>query len=140
MIKGILPGFAFSGKIFFCKLHNLARKQEERNQVWDCHEAVEGLGNAPHQAKICGGAKDGNQRIGGHKIFCDSFGEQKLDAACTVKSPSENRGKGEATHRERGEQRNPVSVCKGKTADCQLCACRLSLGDVSTSSENNNCS
>ena len=30
-------------------------------------------------------------------------------AACTVKSPSENRGKGEAAHRERGEQRNPVS-------------------------------
>ena len=40
---------------------------------------------------------------------------------CTVKSPSENRGKGEAAHRERGEQRNPVSVCKGKTADGQLC-------------------
>ena len=69
MIKGILPGFAFSGKIFFGKLHNLARKQEERNQVRDRHEAVEGLGNAPHQAEICGGAKDGNQRIGAIKYF-----------------------------------------------------------------------
>ena len=63
---GVLPS---TGKIFLCKLHNLARKQEERNQVWDRHETVEGLGNAPHQAEVCGGAKDGNQRIGGHKIF-----------------------------------------------------------------------
>ena len=46
--KHFLHLFLF--KIFLCQLRHCAGKQQQRNQVRDAHQTVEGIGNAPHQA------------------------------------------------------------------------------------------
>ena len=115
----VLPSPA---KIFFCKLHNCTGKQEQSNQVGNCHKTVKCLCNAPHQSKVGSCAKDGNQGINNHKRFDHFFREQELDAAGTVKSPSDCCGKSEAAHGNCCKNGYPASICRSKSKDRKLCA------------------
>ena len=60
----------FFGKELFHQLDHRSGKQQQRDQVGDGHQAVEGIRNAPQQAQVHGSAQDGNaglsvSRVGG---------------------------------------------------------------------------
>ena len=59
--KHFLHLFLF--KIFLCQLRHCAGKQQQRNQVRDAHQTVEGIGNAPHQAQVHRSTQDGNEGV-----------------------------------------------------------------------------
>ena len=68
-------------KIIFDQLDYRSGQQEQRDQVWYRHQAVEGFCDAPEHAKIDGCAKDCYERIYDHKWFDNFFREQELNTA-----------------------------------------------------------
>ena len=65
-----------SVKVFFCKLDGRSREQEQSDQVWNSHKAIEGLGDAPDEAKVNSGAQNCNQRVKHHE-WLDGFGAKE---------------------------------------------------------------
>ena len=127
----------FFRKIFFCQGDGSSGKQEDTDQVRDSHKSVEGFCNAPEQSEIDRCSDDGYQGVGDHEWFYYFFGKQELDAACSVKSPADDRGESEAAHGNCGENRYPVSVCSGKSGDCQLGTGSSSVVDRNTTHQDN---
>ena len=109
-------------KIFPDKFCHSSGEQEQRDQVRDGHQTVEGLRHAPEQSEVCRCADDGDERVDDHERTVDPGSEEKLDAARPVKSPSKDRGKGKAAECHRSENGNPVSVSVCKSGDRQLCS------------------
>ena len=122
--------------MFLGELQNHRGQQEHGDQVGDGHEAVEGIADAPDQAKIHGCTQDGHQGIGNVEGQQNLASQQEFRAAGTVQTPAHDGGEGEAAQGNGGENGNPVAVNPGKAADGQLRTGSLAVGNLHTAEEN----
>lgn len=80
------------------------------------------------------------QGINNHKWFDHFFREQELDAAGTVKSPSDCCGKSEAAHGNCCKNGYPASICRSKSKDSKLCTGCFSIINSNAAAKDNQCS
>ena len=129
----------FGCKVLFDQLHDYGSQQEHGDQVGNGHETVEGVADAPDQAQIHGGAHDGNQGIGNVERQQDLAAQQELSAAGTVKTPAHNGGESKAAHGNGSKNGHPVAVDRSKSANGQLRAGSLAVGNLHTAEQNDQC-
>lgn len=116
-----MSGFRIRPQKFLDQFDHRAGKQQQRDEVRDAHQAVEGIGDVPQQAEVHRRAQNGHERVdheeGPHDLIRLA---EELDAAGAVQAPADDGGECEAAQRHRRKDGRPAAVGGGESGDGQL--------------------